>query len=94
MRNLFAVTLLFVSFAISAPASDTTVTKCRDIERTATGQLLTVLPIFVSTVLFIPVPVVSYVIFGFYMTSATKIGMDYGHEGCVSKMAASPVAAR
>ena len=96
MRNLLAATLLLVSFALSGPSTDTTVTtvaKCKEIERTATGNLFTVLPVFVSTVVFIPVPVVSYVILGVYMTSATKISMDYSHEGCSSKIS-SQVATR
>jgi len=84
MKNLIAATLLFVSFAMSAPSTDTTAVQCQKIQNSAVGNLITGVPAFVSAVIFIPVPVVSFVILGFYMGSATKISMEYSHQGCAT----------
>ena len=92
MKNLFAAALLLVSFAVSSP-TDTTDTNCQKTQNAAVANLAVGIPAFVSAVVFIPVPIVSYVIFGFYLASATKISMEYSNRGCgVEK--ASKVAAR
>lgn len=82
MKNLIAATLLLVSFAMSAPATDSTAVNCQKIQNSAVGNLLVGGPAFVSTVIFIPVPVVSFVILGFYMAAATKISKEYSEQGC------------
>ena len=89
MKSFLAVILLFASFAISGPtdSTDVAVDKCREIEHTATGHLVIGVPIFVSTLVFFPVPALSYTIFRFYLASAAKISANYSHEGCVAKSA-------